>query len=205
MNYERILSFGDIIELNISCNVNNLFKEINSFKWAQYNPRKTITRYGLSITSLDGKLNGPDLDSIYEYNKDNDTKYDETSFCTTTPVYDMSSEIQRVVDPFINNLCRSHILHLPAGGHFPPHRDLSHYESYQKTFRIIVPLKNCNPKSMYFMYEDKPIIFNHGYAYFINTNKEHSVFSFGNSYFVVMNVKFNEDSARAVINNLKFN
>jgi len=28
-----------------------------------------MNRHGLSVTSLDGKLGGVDLDSLYEYNK----------------------------------------------------------------------------------------------------------------------------------------
>ena len=47
-----------------------------NFEYIKYNPRKDINRYGLSITSLDGGLSGrPDLDSLYEYNKENNTNY----------------------------------------------------------------------------------------------------------------------------------
>ena len=34
------------------------------FDFAQYNPRKDIKRYALSITSLRGEVNGIDLDSL---------------------------------------------------------------------------------------------------------------------------------------------
>jgi len=69
MLYQNLLSFGDKIELNLFCNVGNLLKEIKDFQWHQYNPRKEMNRHGLSVTSLDGKLGGVDLDSLYEYNK----------------------------------------------------------------------------------------------------------------------------------------
>ena len=59
--YNNLLSFGDIIELNIDCNVKKLLDNISKFEWLKYNPRKDINRYGLSVTSLDGNLTGIDL------------------------------------------------------------------------------------------------------------------------------------------------
>ena len=142
MSYNSILSYGDLIPLNIECEVSKLFDEIKEFSFAKYNPRKDIPRYGLSITSLDGSLNGVDLDSIKEYNKENNTNYDELSFSTFTDVYHSSPEIQKIVEPFKNYIGRSHILNLPAGGYFPPHRDLPVYTEEQNSLRILVPLKN---------------------------------------------------------------
>ena len=45
----------------------------------------------------------------------------------------------------------------------------------QESFRILVPLKCCNPPGMFFMYDGKPLHFNMGTAYFVNTNKMHSI------------------------------
>jgi len=191
--YDTLLSYGDIIPLKLKCNVEVLFKEIEHFRYAQYNPRKNIKRNGLSITSLDGDINGVDLDSIREYNLENGTRYDEDSFRTFTDVYNFSKQIQNIVNPFAENICRSHILHLPPGGYFPPHRDQPVYKSDQKTIRILVPLKNCNPPEMYFMYENRPLYFNHGQALFLNTNKMHALFSYRDSYMIVLNVLANEE------------
>ena len=44
----------------------------------------------------------------------------------------------------------------------------------------------------YFMYEDKLLNFEHGRAYFLNTNKSHTLFSYNNSYMVVLNVDCND-------------
>jgi hypothetical protein len=160
------------------------------FERAQYNPRKDIKRLGLSITSLDGKTNGIDLDSLKEYNKENDTSYHEMSFTHLTPVYDMSEQVQKIVDPFRELLGRSHLIELEIGGYFPPHRDQASYVSNGlRAIRIIVPLKNCNPPGMYFNYDEKILQFEHGRAYFVNTNKTHSLFSFSGSSFIVLNVK----------------
>jgi len=43
------------------------------------------------------------------------------------------------------------------------------------------------------MYEDKPLHFDHGRAYFLNTNKSHSLFSMRGSLMIVLNVKANEE------------
>jgi hypothetical protein len=56
--------------------------------------------------------------------------------------------------------------------------------------RLIVPIKKCNPSWLYFMYEDKILNFNRGYTYFLNTNKQHHIFSFSDdSTMLVMNIK----------------
>ena len=193
MSYNSLLSFGDLIPLKLKCDVKKLFDETEEFVYLKYNPRKDIERYGLSITSLDGSLNGIDLDSIKEYNKENNTEYDELSFNKFTKVYHTSSEIQKIVKPFKNHIGRSHILSLQEGGYFPPHRDLPVYVEQQNSLRILVPLKGCNPPDMYFMYEDKPLHFEHGRAYFLNTNKSHNLFSFKGSDMIVLNIKTNEE------------
>ena len=193
MSYNSLLSFGDLIPLKIRCDVKKLFNEVKDFKYLQYNPRKDIKRYGLSITSLDGNMDGIDLDSIKEYNKENNTEYDELSFQAFTSVYYESQEIQKITAPFLGHIGRSHILHLPEGGYFPPHRDLPVYVEQQNSLRVLVPLKGCNPPDMYFMYEDKPLHFEHGRAYFLNTNKSHNLFSFKDSYMIVLNIKTSEE------------
>jgi len=193
MSYNSLLSFGDLIPLKLKCDVKKLFDETEEFVYLKYNPRKNIERYGLSITSLDGSLNGIDLDSIKEYNKENNTEYDELSFNKFTEVYNVSSEIQKIIEPFKNHIGRSHILHLAEGGYFPPHRDLPVYVEQQNSLRVLIPLKGCNPPDMYFMYEDKPLHFEHGRAYFLNTNKAHNLFAFKDSYMIVLNIKTSEE------------
>ena len=69
----------------------------------------------MSITSLDGELGGIDLDSMKEYNIENNTDYDEHSFRTPTQVYHKSSQIRKLIEPFEGHIFRSHILHLPEG------------------------------------------------------------------------------------------
>jgi len=198
MMYNNLLSFGDIIELNIDCNVKKLLDNISKFEWLKYNPRKDINRYGLSVTSLDGNLTGIDLDSLYEYNRENNTKFDEDSFKTFTDVYYKSEEVQKLVEPFKPWLWRTHFLNFRKGGYFPPHRDMRRIDE-QDSFRILVPIRDCNLPALYFMYEDKPLHFNMGSAYFVNTNKMHSIFSYSNkSCMLVMNIESNDESIKKV-------
>ena len=203
MSYTSLLSFGDFISLKLKCDVKKLFDEIKQFSFSQYNPRKDIKRYGLSITSLDGSINGIDLDSIKDYNIENKTEYDELSFNKLTDVYYSSNEIQKVVKPFIKHLGRSHILYLPEGGYFPPHRDLPVYYEGQNSLRVLIPLRGCNPPDLYFMYENKPLYFEHGRAYFLNTNKAHNLFSFKDSYMIVLNIKTSEEVYKIIGDNFK--
>ena len=82
--YNSLLSYGDLIPLKLSCNVQKLMLQIKGYEYLKYNPRKDINRYGLSITSEDGSLNGKDLDSLAELTKETGTIYDEDSFTKLT-------------------------------------------------------------------------------------------------------------------------
>ena len=148
MSYNNILSFGDFIPLKITCDVSKLFDEIKEYKFSKYNPRTNIERYGLSITSLDGELGGIDLDSFKQYNEEHNTNYTERQFNKFTKVYEDSPEIQKLVKPFKKHIYRSHILYIPKGGYFPPHRDIPQYVKNQPSFRVLIPLKNCNPHNL---------------------------------------------------------
>lgn len=176
-----------------------------NFEYVTYNSRKgTNHRYGLSITSLDGGLSGvPDLDSIYEHNFENNTNYTELDFNVPTPVYYYKS-LSKLLDPIKNCVTRSHILKLKPGGFFPPHRDAR--GNYLETFRLLIPLQNCNPPRLNFVLEDKICNWENGRMYFLNTFKMHYLFnsSYENSYIIVVNALLNEDTVSYVTNNMLF-
>ena len=203
MNYERLLTFGNIIPLNISCYKEKLIEEIKDFGFSQYNRSKgNNPRMGLSVTSHDGSINGIDLDSIHELNKRTDNNYDECSFRILTPVYHMSEELQKLVDPWKDHLARTHFLNIKKGGYFPPHRDDRGYTE-QHTFRIIVPIRVCNPPNMYFIMDGNVVNFMEGHAYFMNTNLMHSVFSYNDdNLMLIMNIMSNEESLNIVAQNI---
>ena len=197
--YSDLLTYGDFIQLKNSCNSKELLEEIKDFEWKQYNPRKNVNRYGLSITSNDGSLNGEDLDSLYEYSKEKGRICDEDEFTTLTDVYYKSKEVQKLVNPFKPWLCRTHFLNFRKGGYFPPHVDFRGTKGKQ-FIRLLVPIKKCNTSWLYFMYEDKLLNFSRGYTYFLNTNKKHAIFSFDDdSIMLVMNIKVCKESIDKIL------
>ena len=87
--YTALSEYGDVFELRRELWNPDKFVQWteDNFEYVRYNPRKNVPRYGLSITSLDGGVSGvPDLDSLYEYNKEHGTTYREYSFTVPTPV-----------------------------------------------------------------------------------------------------------------------
>lgn len=174
-----------------------------NFTYVPYNPRTNINRYGLSITSLDGGLSGvPDLDSIYEYNKENNTRYKERDFTKFTPVYNNVS-LQKCIDPIKQYIYRSHILKLGPGGFFPPHRDFHGLNI--ESFRIILPLKNMNPPDFTFIIDNQIQYWKEGFLYFVDTAKMHYLFNagFDDIYMIVFNVDLNVETINFITNNMK--
>lgn len=200
----HLSSLGDIVPLDFRIDISKLEKELDPFAsyWKTYNPRKPNNRQGLSITSLDGKLSGiPDLDSLYEYNKQNNTNITEANINVKTPVASDISVIQRLLDTFAT-LGRSHFIRLNRGGFFPPHRDGKILDV--TCFRILTMCQNCEPGQFVFLYEDKKITLEPGRPYFINTRKEHSVFSYvDNSVQCVLNVPLTVENYKCVVRSLQ--
>ena len=195
MNYERLLSYGNIFPLQLYCEPSVILKDIRNFKFSDYNPSKPNNRKGLSITSLDGKVNGIDLDSL------RDLPHDEGDFRCTTDVYHQSRELYRALKPYKPWLCRSHFINMRKGGYFPPHRD--EFTEKQEYFRIIIPISFFNPPDHYFIYDDKILNLNLGRGYFMNTNVCHSLFSYSDeAMFIVLNIESCEDSHKTIIKNL---
>ena len=176
----------------------------SKFKFVQYNPRKNIPREGLSITSLDGGFSGiPDLDSLKEYNEQHNVNLDEPDITTKTPFYPY---VESVLGKFKNHLGRTHLIRKYAGGQFPSHRD--GYERDIPSFRLFLPIYNCNPPFNYFILDDKILHFQHGRLYFLNTLKEHIVFTSargekGHSMYMVANITLNEESTDLVLHNME--
>jgi len=202
----RIALYGDIIPLKYKLDYKKFEEGLELFKdkWVQYNPRKKIARYGLSITSLDGGFSGrPDLDSLKEYNIEHNLNLDEPDFKTLTPIWPY---VESVLSKFKNHLGRTHIIKMSAGGQFPSHRD--HYDRELPTCRLFIPIYNCNPPFNYFILDDNLLRFDHGRLYFLNTCKEHIVFTSGRggnqqSMFIVANLILTKESVDLVLHNMR--
>ena len=208
----RIALYGDVLPLKFKLDYKKFEKGLKLFddKWVQYNPRKNIPREGLSITSLDGGFSGiPDLDSLKEYNIEHNLNLDEPDFKTLTPMWPY---VESALSKFKNHLGRTHLIRKYAGGQFPSHRD--HYERENKSFRLFLPIYNCNPPFNYFILDDKILHFEHGRMYFLNTCKEHIVFTsgrggkstFGGNYqsmYIVANINLSEETTDLVLHNME--
>ena len=201
-NYEHLALLGNCYPLKICFKSNssqNIVKEIeDKFEFVKYNPRKDIDRWGLPLTSLDGGMSGiPDLDSLLEYNNENNTSLKEADFSTPTPAYEYFKE---VLDPFKLWLGRTHVLKINPGGYFPPHRDAHDL----KTFRLIVPLQNVEPPNVNFIVEDKILNLEMGRMHFVDTIKMHYLFNTSKkpTYWIVINVKTTPDAVKKVLRNL---
>jgi len=196
--YNEISQFGNQIELDITTDENILISHANNFDWVKYNPRKDVNRWGLSVTSLDGGITGvPDLDSLYEYNKENNTKYSEKDFNKPTPV--LNNQIDALLKPWQGHYYRTHFLKFGPGGFFPPHRDWNYETGVGDSFRLIMPLRNVNPPQFNFVLEDKLLHWEPGRLYYLDTHKMHYLFnsSFTDSYWLVANVDVNKDTIKA--------
>lgn len=202
MLYECLSRYGDVYGLSQTVNTHQTIDQLQLYEndWVQYNPRKKIDRWGLSITSLDGGMSGvPDLDSVKEYNIEHNLNLDETDFNKKTELWDL---VKDAFKPFENHLGRTHFIKMNSTGMFPPHRD--QYTRELNSFRLFLPIYGCNPPNTYFILEDKIVNFEHGRVYFLNTCKVHTVFTTcGPSLFAVANVTLSENSVDAVLNNLQ--
>lgn len=198
--------FGDINKLDVYHDPQIFLNDISIFedKWVKYNPFKPdIPRFGLSITSIDGGMTGiPDLTSLREYNSKNNTLYNEVNFTIPTPVYQFALPYFNFIKDYI---FRTHVLRLPPGGFFPIHRD-NGVGLTQSSFRLLVPLKNCNPPTLFFMIgENYDIVtWNHGSVYFVNTSKQHILFNASatsTSSMIVINANMTDDAVKKVLSN----
>lgn len=203
-----ILQFGDIIALNKTID-DSIKKDLEKFKnnWAPYNPRTTIPRQGLCVLNEKGKVGpGPALDSLNQYNLENNTNWNESDFNLPTELYQQSKNLQNLLDEIIPYCVRTHFIKLLPGGFFPPHRD--HTRGIQNTFRLIVPIQNVNPPFCNFILEDKPLYWEQNKMYFINTTKYHTIFNASpkrDSIWLIVNVKLCEETINFIINNLDQN
>tara|TARA_A100001011_G_scaffold361461_1_gene409591 strand:- start:661 stop:1281 length:621 start_codon:yes stop_codon:yes gene_type:complete len=199
--YDSLARYGDIYALKLNLSPKKVINQLKLYDsdWVAYNPRKNIPRKGLSITSLDGGLSGiPDLDSIRDYNIKHNLDLDETDFNKKTELWPL---VQDALTPFENYLGRTHFIRMDRTGCFPPHRD--DYSIDVNSFRLFIAIDGCNPPDNYFIIEEKICNFIPGKVYFINTCKEHTVFTTGSqSTFVVANIIISDESVNTVLNNL---
>lgn len=199
----RLTQYGDFYRLRISLH-KSVKDDLNKFdnQWSQYNPRKPyIQRQGLCVINEKGSCGpGPALDSLIEYNKENNLKLSDHDFNKPTELYYSSNALQHMFKDNLSWCIRTHFIKLKPGGFFPPHRDHS-YKGIQDSFRLVVPIENCNPPDSYFIVEDKILYWEYFTLYFVNTLKTHTLFNahpINNSIWLVINAKLCNESINFV-------
>jgi len=199
--YRCLTDLGDFYPLSLQIDLDRFHSELDSchYKWVIYNPRKPeYRRWGLSLTSLDGKSSGvPDLDSVHEFNKQNGTHYDEHSFSQKTPIWDHFKSIRQPLGDLSPFLGRSHLIKFGVCGGFPPHRDLG------ESFRLISFLSGSSD-SLQLILGNRKVEFQNGPIYFLDTRKAHCIFNFSEEAIVlILNIKLTLDSIGLVHSNLQ--
>jgi hypothetical protein len=170
--------------------------DLEALNWVKYNPRKPLNRWGASITSLNGGIDGiPDLDSLKEYNALMGTSYSESDFRVFTP---QGAPLSKIVSDF--DVGRSHVIRLPAGGFFPRHRDSDH-----SCFRLIYTANNCGPENLVWLQGDRVVRLRNQRWYYLNTLHEHAVFAFNQVEFVVFNIIKTDKSIKSLFSLLLIN
>ena len=197
--FNALSLYGSVYALLYRFDIKQLSLDLRPFEneWKPYNPRKPdYRRWGLSLTSLDGGLSGqPDLDSVREYNLENGTQLNETSFREWTAVARANAELRGCLEHFSPHVCRSHLIRFGAGGFFPPHRD--GLSLRPATFRLFSVLSNSTTTDYQFVIDGKAHVFIPGVLYFINTLLEHSFFAFTPGVTIlVLNIECNEGAYR---------
>ena len=204
MPYRDILQYGTKFSTRLYEEPKKILEKVETFshEWKPYNPRKKPGREGLSLFSLDGGFSGiPDLDSVTEYCIQNQVRLNELSFNKPTAAADI---VETYTRPFEGHVGRSHFIRMSPGGMFPPHRDHGGASGEVDVFRLLVPIRGCNPPSMWFCLEEQPLHFEHGRAYFINTLQEHTVFAVYDCMFIVFNIAINDHTIEALVKNMQW-
>ena len=202
--YNRLSALGDFYRLSLTFDSEKLLDQLNQANpdWVEYNKSKSWSnRFGLSLFSLDGGSSGEiDLNSVREWNKQNNTSYTELSFNTPTKYWKALDSISSQFSELEGNIGRTHLIRLDEGGIFPPHRD--NYRETDFTFRL-VSFFNCSSFSLQLCLNNELVHYDSNQLYFLNTRKVHSLVSFEPEAMVlVLNIKICEDTINFVYDHI---
>jgi hypothetical protein len=101
---------------------------------------------------------------------------------------------------FRPDIGRVHFLKIDAGGYFPPHVD--YVGACPEYVRLISVFGRCKPENFVQLIDGKPTYFDPGYFYWVNFQREHSVFSFTDSvYSLILTIKLNQRTHDLIIKN----
>lgn len=174
-----------------------------SNNWCPYNGKKDTVnnRWGLPVTSQSGDvMDNYHLNSFGYMKKYHSTELSEDNFKTPTVVCDSIIEVKKLIDVFSPDIGRVHFLRIDKGGYFPPHRDF--HGLSPEYFRLVSIFGRNSPENYGFILDGELIYPESGYLYFMNTQLDHSLFSFSdNLYALILTVKLNERTHGLIMNN----
>lgn len=203
--WNGLLNMGHFVKTKWHIDPSKIEYELEKFKdnWCPYNVKKDIAnnRWGLPVTSHTGDvMDNYHLNSFGYMQKYHDVELKEENFTTPTEVYHSIPSIKNLVDVFAPDIGRVHLLRVDAGGFFPPHRDF--VGSSPEYFRLLTVFGRCSPENYAQIVDGKLIYPEAGWTYFVNTQLDHSVFSFSdNLYCLILTVKLNQRTFDLIMNN----
>ena len=203
MLWNGLTNLGDTVKLKLKVDPWECVRDLEQFKdnWCPYNVKKdkVNNRWGLPITSHSGDvMDNYHLNSFGHMQRYHDVEMKEENFTTPTEVYHKMPELAKLVDVFSPDIGRVHLLRVDQGGFFPPHRDWPGADP--EYLRLLMVMGNCKPENFVHMLDGKPMYPDPGFLYFINFQKDHSVFSFSDGlYALILTVKLNERTHDLII------
>ena len=203
--WNTLCNMGDTIKLKWKINEHEVLEQLEQFKdnWCPYNVKKDANnnRWGLPITSHSGDvMDNYHLNSFGYMQKYHDVEMKEENFTTPTEVYNKIPELAKLVDAFAPDIGRVHLLRVDQGGFCPPHRDFPGVGP--EWMRLLLVFGKCKPENFVHMLDGKPMYPDPGYLYFVNFQKDHSVFSFSDGlYALILTCKVNDRVHDLIIKN----
>lgn len=203
--WNGLLGMGNYVKTKWSLNPVTVEQQLEQFKdnWCPYNAKKDTVnnRWGLPVTSHTGDvMDNYHLNSFGYMQEYHSVEMKEENFTTPTAVYHAIPDIKKLVDVFAPDIGRVHLLRVDKGGFFPPHRDFVGLAP--EYFRLLTVFGRCSPENYAQIVDGKLIYPEPGWTYFMNTQLDHSVFSFSdNLYCLILTVKLNERTADIILKN----
>lgn len=185
----QLLALGDYFPLNIRIDTNQLMQELEPYKdqWRAYLPRegRMNNRQGLCLVGLPGD-SPTDSFSIPEARQRTGRPVMDVDFNVPTALYKDCPSLHPFFEYFMP-LGRTMFVKSNEGGWFAPHRDGKWL--FRDCFRLIVFCKNSDSGNYNWLSSNKPLHFEEGRVYYINTRLEHRTISFADdSIHLIMNI-----------------
>jgi len=203
--WNGLLNMGCYVKTKWRIDSHTVEQQLSQFKdnWCPYNAKKDIVnnRWGLPVTSYTGDImDNYHLNSFGYMQNYHNIEMKEENFTTPTAVYNAIPDIKNLVDIFLPDIGRVHVLRIDKGGFFPPHRDFIGVSP--EYFRLLTVFGRCSPENYGQIVDGELIYPESGWMYFVNTQLDHSVFSFSdNLYCLILTVKLNQRTFDLIMKN----